>query len=499
MAFGSDIKFKLSGDTSSLERSFAKAEQIAERSGRQMEKSMRRGTGGRADGSTGLSQKQGRELDKQYKADVARVNAEKALKQFRRDEAYGEASSVGKMRMLQTELVTLAKARANAENGSTRQLQIQLQIEEKLAQLRRVQRSHQQASVGGGGGGGGSGGGMFGGLKSAMSGLMGVAGGAMLGNWIGGLVTGQFKRETHNAQVQAGARAEQAQSNYQTAGEMKGGYARVTAIDNQLKSVREQMKDSEDWVKTMTEGMGKIGDIFITDWQESVDEAKTKIEELKTQEVQLLNTRQLSTREYYLQSTQLGEQESATDKLNRLAKIGKANAMTRATAERQSAEGVETMTNLWGNSEQKATARIAAKAARGKEAQERQAMRQQRLETVQTLAEQAAQGRSFANGMRRPRSETERLAERAARNRERMRGAIVTGASGEVPFQLDAARKTEASVANRLQAATSMVKPPDVSDLTSLKVELKNSNVILKSIDESLKVVDVGISNFRRK
>ena len=120
------------------------------------------------------------------------------------------------------------------------------------------------------------------------------------------------------------------------------------------------------------------------------------------------------------------------------------------------------------------------------------AMEQTRRETVRTFSQDAAQGRTFRNGAPRPRSETERLAQQAQRFRDRSRNAILTGARNEVQPMLDAAVKTEGTVASRLSEATSGVRKAAVMDDAALVKELRNANTILKAIDASLKPKAAG-------
>ncbi|HEY1107935.1 MAG TPA: hypothetical protein VGE76_04860, partial [Opitutaceae bacterium] len=115
------------------------------------------------------------------------------------------------------------------------------------------------------------------------------------------------------------------------------------------------------------------------------------------------------------------------------------------------------------------------------------ALKARKGEVEQALTQDAAQGRTFRNGQRRPRSETERLAEGALRQRQQARDATLTGQAQLVRDSLGGARSIEGSVASRLGTASRLV-PTDrnAADLSSLRTELVNANQLLTSINSAL-------------
>lgn len=111
---------------------------------------------------------------------------------------------------------------------------------------------------------------------------------------------------------------------------------------------------------------------------------------------------------------------------------------------------------------------------------------QQLTDTNRALTEQAAEGRTFANGKKRPRSETERLADRAAMFRQRARNAILTGAKDGAAGSIEAAIGDESTVSNRLSDATSKVRRVETNDATALAPKLDTTNQLLQGIKANL-------------
>lgn len=75
------------------------------------------------------------------------ARAEDALASTRRRRAYDEANTVGRIRMTQRELVTLAKQRDAHQVNTVARLRIEQQIEERMAQLRGLQRQQQISNI----------------------------------------------------------------------------------------------------------------------------------------------------------------------------------------------------------------------------------------------------------------------------------------------------------------------------------------------------------------
>jgi hypothetical protein len=484
MPFGSDIRYKLSGDTSSLERSFAKAEQVAERAGRQMSRSLSRGTRAQAD-KTGLSREQAAMLDKQYRADVERVNAERDLKRFQQDRLYQQANTLGKIAIVNKQLEKLEEAKKKHEIGSTRELQLQLAIEKKKAQLgdlKKQQIGETQAQGG----------------QGFMAQIAGY-----IPRLIGGVIAAGLERAV--SWQQSRIRVAQAQEESTGAGlaGLRGFLAEKGGAAGAVRQGRGTMKDLESQLEfekqrreMLSTGIqGAVSAIA----PEELAKSEETIAKLNAQ-IQIQHGRnQLLERDYETQNQQLQSELTTTRQITNAQSKGEANELRLAKIRTQAAKAIAWTARMFGTPEQKVQTQTALIAATGQENVARQNMRQQRLEIVRGFTQDAAQGRTFRNGAARPLSETERIAQRALRFRERARGAVLTGAQGEVPTALAAARKDEATVGKRLMRATSKVAAPDVSDLSALKQELVNSNSILKSIDSSLKTTDVGIGPITRK
>lgn len=474
MAFGNEIRFKIGGDASSLERTFDRA--------------ARRGT---------------QAMDKVDQAvkrtfSPAAMRLRETLDKAREKRLYNESNTVGKIAIVTRELQDYAFARSQSQKNSVAYLRAELAIEERLTRLRGLQQQQQSANAGGTS------------MAQQQAGgvLTGVAGnlGMMAFRAIGGAIAFVLERAiaynasrvaVDEARGQSAAAATASMSS--TFAQRVGLEGAETAGQSAMKGLNAQREMAKNRVNFLSSGVQGVASFFAPG---ELLKAEQEMIALDAEIQKQGDSNELITRQLEKHVELLGEEVRNVDAINSARSKGRYNeltaskmiannAMEKYRILRSKKEGGMGL----GTAEEADAAALEAGTALGNVNAARQAMVQRQRDVSQTLSEQALTGRTFANGSRRPRSETERLAERAAMFRERSRGMILTGAGQGAASALQSARRDEGAVGDRLSRATSAMPERDVADLTKLPTLIENSNQILTAIKESLRVNVVQVGN----
>lgn len=461
MGASQEVKFKIGGDTASLERSFSKLPAMAEAAGRKAENAFQR---------------------------ASRYSAGAKLSAFREKQQYDDAGTVGKIKQTTGQLADLAYARARSEKGSAEYLKIQLEIEQRLVNLRKLQRTAQreradavdlpdnrppppvpekpekQSN--------------FGALAFRVIGTAVAYGLERVIAWNASRV------RVANAQEEGGAAGLQSLRSTFAArrgklGELEQGEG--TLRDLQSRRDYEQQRASELRLG-LQGGVSAIAPEELTKSEEAVARLNGEIQKQH-------NANQQIQRDLEQQAANLSAQDELQTNIAAMKAEGHYSdvAGTRAEADRLEAlyqADIEAKRLFQDTPE--ANKRFLEVAAANNDANSAErALQRRQVDTNEALTQDAAGGRTFQNGARRPRSEAERLAERAERFRQRSRDAVLTGNSDSGRL-LDLARTEEGNVANRLAANANGKAPKGIEDATSLKPELATANKLLEAIKESL-------------
>lgn len=282
--FGNEVRFKIGGDITQLERSFSRAQGIAERAGQRMESSMRKTWQAmRAPNETFSAFKERWKAEENAeKADKVRM----ALAQQRKKIAYDEANTVGRIKIVTQELAELSRARTREKGETVKKLAIELQMEEKLATLRRLRQTQAQTNLAQSGGGvasGSEGGGGGGGIAALMAQfrtrmpqlIFRAVGGAITMGLRGLLGVQRAKQEVADAQ---------AASSEEILGSMRSKMAAVGGLHGQFTQGEARAKDldrdlgvAKDREKFLSEGIAAGGADFLTKMGIAPDEL-TKVQ-----------------------------------------------------------------------------------------------------------------------------------------------------------------------------------------------------------------------------
>lgn len=487
MGASNEIKLKIGGDTASLERSFAKLPAMAEAAGKKAESAFNRN---------------------------ARYGAQQKLTQFRESQQFGDANTIGKIKIVTQQLQDLAYARTRTEKGTTEELKTQLAIEQKMVQLRRLQKEAGDERADGMRGVGGAKEAPVAEEKSNMGAMVArFAVGAAAA--VGAAVTSYFERSANRATTQEDASKSALSSLRGTIGSIGGlgeqlrqnkRRERDLAVDESLK--RDEIGKisgegfieplgSKKYPETPQGRVSRFKDLALQKMTQAaavispqaialIEKAKNDLQSIKSESVEVFNQNKLLARELAKQSLIYVNQRATIRESLKLQKEGRANAVSMARLELDRLRANQMIANALGTEEDKRAAALATGAGRGALASAKRDMERRQVETNQALTIDAAQGRTNAQGQRRPRSETERLAERAERFRQRARDQALTGAGG-VGTLIDKAIAGEGAVGDRLSKATQDVrKPKGTEDATAIKSEIVNSNKLLGAIKEAL-------------
>jgi len=471
MAFGNEIRFKIGGDSSSLEKTFASLPAKAEAAGRKASAAFAR---------------------TQQTADKLALSIDKE----RESRRYGEASTLERIKRTTTQLRDLTQERDTYTRRSVPWLQKQLEIEEKTTRLRQLQKQAQSDRVAGDSPDVGTSGG-----RSGITGrfLSGRIGGALSTLAYGALAAIPTAIMTY---FQRGAAQAEAQADVTGAGlsGLRGTLGTIGGLGGQLKQTQKERSDlstdiqnQQGLLKSLTEGpFAEAQNMVNPAWIALVDAQRQKLEDMTKQADALGQRETIITRELDRQNDALNTQVKTANavwaiELRRGSALDKARAMQKIEEDkyrkmkenpsRYTPEELRQQEHVMRQAAQTTFLTQAALAAR-------------RREVVGELTSQAAVGRTFSNGASRPLSETERIARRAQRYRQLQRDSVLTGASQEAARGQRLAEGDEETVAGRLSRGSSQIVNRGAGDLTALKAEIVNSNALLKSIDSSLKPQD---------
>jgi hypothetical protein len=489
MGASNEIKLKIGGDTASLERSFAKLPAMAEAAGKKAESAWNRN---------------------------ARFGAQQKLTQFREANQFAEANTIGKIKIITEQLQDLAYARARTEKGTTKELEAQLAIEQKMIALRKLQRQAQAER--------GVGASQTGTESAAAAEAQDARGnmGGMLARFaagasaaIGAAVTGYFER--------AATRAESEQATSRSSLDtLRNTFGTMGGIGEQLRQTKKRERDleideslkrnelarlkgenpieplgSRRYPETAEGRVSRFKDLAVQKITQAaafvspqsiamIEKASEELQTIKRETVEAFNQSKLLAREATKQTLAYVNQRATIREITKLQKEGRADAVTMAKVELDRLRAVQMIANSLGTEEEKRAAALATGTQRGVLATTRREMERRQVDTNTALTQDAAQGRTNAQGQRRPRSETERLADRAEAFRQRARDRALTGAGG-AGAMMEKALLAESAVASRLGRATEDVRrPKGTEDATAIKAEIVNSNNLLKGIKDAL-------------
>lgn len=497
--FGNEVRFKIGGDVTQLERSFSRAERVAERSGQRMEATMRKAMNRMRGPGEGDD-----DLKRRMAADAAIERRQEVLyriAQQRKKITWDEASTVGRIKIVTNDLAMLARRRAKEEEGSVGALKLQLQIEEKMATLRRLRQTQAKANLAQSGTGTATpdagDGGWMGRMKVSLQSLIVRAVGGAITMGLGGLLGRQrAQQQIADAQVDSTGAA---------LGSMREKFAAIGGLRGQLSQGQARSKDlardlqtARDREKFLTDGALMQGIDFLTKMGLAPDEltkTQEKIQQINAEIQRQGDANDLVSRELKRQTESYDNQINSIQTVQVLREKGLATEAKLREVEADRLDNQLRIERKYGTPE--SVRAVEAQRAENQNAtiQARIEMQQRRRDVNQQLATDAAEGRTFANGQRRPRSEAERLAQRAAQYRERARNLVLTngrsGSTGAGDF-IAAAMRDEASVGERFSAASRGVPRDRTSDASSLKPDVLKAFQILSSIDQSLRVVEVG-------
>ncbi len=489
MAFSQEVRFKIGGEVgSSLRASFSQATTMAEKAGKQMEKSF---------------------------AAIDKITSNKGLMDFRRRVAFEEANTVGKIKITQEKMAALSYRIAQTEAGTTKQKRLQLDFDKERAKLAILRQQQSGANQGGGNGEppkeeAKGGGGFVASVRNRI--LHGVAG-AFVGVIHAAIDYARSRAQFAEAQAEsrgeglASTRARFAATGGLSA-QLRQGRGAESDLENRKKFAQQRVNDLQTPLSIAQMTADRFGPGFGL-----LDDAKAELEKINAEiqkqhdgnaliEKDLKRQNDLRDTLYGFKGSPgrpgepisiSGKPSGSIPETGEAARGGSLSEIRREQIELKRLRGVHAAEVAFGGTDSEASrdAKVAIEAQKVKLQQAQQTARQHLLDVNQDLTGQAAEGRTFANGRQRPLSETERLARRAQQFRDRARRGILTGAGSEAGRFIDSAISDEATVAGRLSDASSGVRGKDVADATSIKPEIVRSNQLLEAIKNSLAPVDV--------
>lgn len=498
--FGNEVRFKIGGDVTQLERSFSRAERVAERAGQRMESSMRKTWQAmRAPNESFTAFKERwKSEENAERADKVRM----ALAQQRKKIAYDEANTVGKIKIVTQELAELSRARTREKGETVKKLAIELQMEEKLATLRRLRQTQAQTNLAQSGGGGVAGadagdGGWLARMRVSLPSLLVRAVGGAITMGLSGLLGRQrAQQQIADAQVDStGAALGSMREKFAAIGGLRGQLAQGQARSRDLAG---DLKIARDREAFLSEGALMKGVDFLTKMGLAPDEltkTQERIQQINAEIQKQGDANDLVARELKRQTETYDNQINSIQSVQILREKGLATESKLREVEADRLDNQLRIERKYGTPESVRAVETQRAENQNATIQARMEMQQRRRDVNQSLAQDAAEGRTFANGRPRPRSEAERLAQRAARYREQARNLVITngraGSTGAGEF-ISAAMRDEAEVGSRFSAGSARVEKTKTSDASSLKAEITKSNQILTAISQSLTVVEVG-------
>lgn len=466
MAFSQEIRFKIGADTTELKKGMQSAGAVAQATGKKIDDVMK--------GSFTEARK---------------------LADFRDKQAYKEANTTGKLKLITADIAKNVKDRNKFEEGSTEYLKRQLSIEEKVGKMRELQRKAAKERLTSqpknGAQGDGSGAGAMPGLAQIGEGLLKrtiwMGAGTIFGALVNALPT-FFQRKAAQAERQEDVTSSTGSSLTKTLNTIGGLQKQVGLGRREFKDLEVDIAKVKSDIEDLTGGpYGATMDLINPIWQGQVDKLREKLAELTKQQTEVGNETQLASRQLERQTMLLDNEAMTIEGIDALNRQGRANSVKLAQQEASKARMDKSALVLAGAQpfELKKAGNVVAEKEAALTAEAINA-RQRLRDVSRDLAGQAAQGRTFDNGRSRPRSESERLAQQAERARDRSRSAVLTGAAGEAALQMNRARRLEGGVAERLALGSSQIEQQGGTDLGAVKTEIATSNQILSAIKASL-------------
>lgn len=448
--FSQELRFKIGGDTSSIQRTFDSLPAMAERAGRRVDKVL-----GTFSGAKGMREK---------------------LERFRSDLEFKQSSTLGKIQLVTASLRGAEEARNRFAKGTTQHYQAQLDILKNQAQLRELeeQRAGETKEVSGG--------------KSSF-------GRQLIGSAIGGAIAWALGRVIANQQ--ANIQVAQAQESGRASGveSLSARFSAIGGLRGQLHQgqrteadLEVQRKYAQSRVNQLSSGVqGAVSMIA----PEELAKARISLEEINAQIQRQHDSNALIARDLRRQTNEYNYQKYLIESTyhyqqnhGSALQISKA----KATGLRDRADFMQAHPQDYTDQEVR-TARLEFFAAMQDVTLLMKEMQARALDVKQQLTQDAAGGRTFRNGAPRPLTETERLARRAIQRRQGVHDAVLTGQHALAGQMQSQAMRDENTVSSRLSRGSKDIVQTAAGDWTQLAAKIENSNTLLTAIKESLEEV----------
>lgn len=327
------------------------------------------------------------------------------------------------------------------------------------------------------------------GAGDALRGLLGGIGAGGVGA-IAGQITNFFSRQADRAQGAEQLTAGNWESMKNTLGTLGGMSTRVRLAEKEFRDLGVQIDITDRLLKDLESNpLNLIHPL----WQAQVDKVQGELNQLRGKQTAVGNEFTILSRDLKFQNDLYEEQISSVDRLNRARMKG----MTDLQIAEKTLLGLEIQlgiarANKRPQEEQRAIT-LEIRRQQGAVSQLARAMTNARDAIAGNATSQViGNRRTFANGQARPRTETERLAARAARERQQATDAIMTGQPQLARDSLRAADRSESAVLARVSSASRIVAQDQKgSNIETLKGALTDTNAILKRIDQSLMTTSV--------
>ena len=475
MSFSQEVRIKIGGDITSLRRSFAEAASAAEAAGKKIDQSL-----------------------------AAKNKMVNTLLAQRNGFQMKELGTLEKIRYVTGQLAKTAVDQKKFDQGSQQFLQKQIQLEQKMFTLRKLQVQAQKDRVagmpgidsgaGGGGGGGGSGGATLG--ETVMGGMFKRILFLGVGTIMSAAVNSVKSYFASQAQI-AGAQEESTGAGLASTqsriahvggltGQLRMGQQNVSGLEAQKGIQQNTVKDLSSGVLGALAWVTPEGRAALTAAEMELAKINGLLQQQHDANAKLTNDIKLHSELLQLEGVNL-------DHMTRLQARGQ---MTPAAVSERALFMAQEKLNLTRKNRPTdafaiAQATLERNQARNVNTGVQMEQRQRIVELRRQFTGMAAEPQVDQFGRPLAPSETQRLAQQAQEARRRANVAVLSGASGEVGFQTDRAKALEATVAQRLSGATKGTQNDLVPDMSSLQAELIKANTILDSIKNSLTTTTV--------
>lgn len=327
------------------------------------------------------------------------------------------------------------------------------------------------------------------GSADAIKGLLRDLGAGGVGA-IAGQVTNFFSRSADRAQGIEQLNSGNFDNLKNTIGVIGGMQARVRLASREFQDLGVQIDITR---RTLNELEGNPLNLIHPLWQAQVDKLQGDLNQLVGKQNAVGNEVTILSRDLKYQNDLYENQISSIEVLNRARLKG----MTDLQIAEKTLLGLEIQLGTARNNkrpqEEQRAITLEIRRQQGVVQQMVRELRNARSELAGNVTGQVLSNRrTFANGAPRPRTEVERLADRAARERQQATDAIMTGQPQLARDSLRAASRSESAVLSRVSSASRLVaQDKKASDPALLKQALTDTNAILKRIDQSLMTTSV--------